>query len=92
MSGYGACVDPDDVRAFVSRDHAAVEASKRAYHARRYRERGAAAGFEAGQALWEHARRVRPDWPTPHDRDDDLAHHVALKRQLDRATDAFTRR
>ena len=92
MSGYGACVDPDDVRAFVSRDHAAVEASKRAYHARRYRERGAAAGFEAGQALWEHARRVRPDWPTPGDRDEDLAHHVALKRQLDRATDAFTRR
>ena len=85
-------MDPDDVRAFLSRDHAAVEASKRAYHARRYRERGAAAGFEAGQALWEHARRVRPDWPTPHDRDDDLAHHVALKRQLDRATDAFTRR
>ena len=92
MSGYGAWVDPDDVRAFVSRDHAAVEASKLAYRARRYRERGAAAGFEAGQALWEHARRVRPDWPTPHDRDDDLAHHVALKRQLDRATDAFTRR
>jgi len=42
--------------------------------------------------LWQHARRVRPDWPTPRDRNEDLAHHVELKRRLDRAADAFTRR
>ena len=91
-SGYVASVDPDAVRAFVSRDRAAIDASRRAYHARRYRERGGAAGFEVGQMLWQHARRVRPDWPTPRDRNEDLAHHVELKRRLDRAADAFTRR
>jgi len=42
--------------------------------------------------LWQHARRVRPDWPTPRDRNEDLAHHVELTRRLDRAADTFTRR
>ena len=85
-------VDHDAVRAFVLRDRAAVEASNRAYHAGRYREHGPAAGFEVSQLFWQHVRRVRPDWPTPRERDEDLGHHVALKRLLDRAADAFTRR
>jgi hypothetical protein len=34
-------------------------------------------------------RRVRPDWPTPADRREDLAHHVALKQAIDRAAGAF---
>jgi len=86
---YGKVVDREAVRAFVGRDRDAVAALKRAYHAERFRERGAAAGFAAGQALREHARRVRPDWPTSRDRDADLAHHVELKRRLERAAHAF---
>jgi len=34
-------------------------------------------------------RRLRPDWPSPEERSEDLAHHVALKRAIDRAAGAF---
>jgi hypothetical protein len=30
-------------------------------------------------------RQVNPDWPTDAQRADDLAHHVELKRAIDRA-------
>ena len=85
-------MEADAIRAFVGRDRDAVDALKRAHHARRHREQGGAAGFAVGSVLLEHARRVRPDWPTPRDREADLAHHVALKSLLDRVADAFTRR
>jgi hypothetical protein len=85
-------VDREAIRAFVERPWRTLEALKRAHHARRFRERGAAAGLEAGAALWQHARRVRPDWPTAAERTADLAHHVDQKRHLDRAARAFTRR
>jgi hypothetical protein len=57
--------------------------------ARELTERGALVTFEASQALWEHIRRVRPDWPLLDERRADLAHHVALKRALDLAAGAF---
>jgi hypothetical protein len=85
-------VDREALRAFAGRDRAAVDASKRAYHARRHREGDGSAGFLAGQALWQHARRLRPEWPDSRERDKDLAHHVELKRQLDRAAHALARR
>jgi hypothetical protein len=85
-------MDRHAVEAFVRRPWGAVEALKRAYHAGRFRERGAAAGLEVAWPLWEHARRVRPDWSTPRDRAEDLAHHVELKRRLDRAARAFAGR
>ena len=54
-------------------------------------ERGAVhlATFEASQALWEHMRALRPDWPSDDERRQDLADHIALKRLIDRAADAF---
>jgi len=85
-------VDPAAVRAFATRDRESVQRAKRAYHADRHAASHAMAGFIAGQALREHVRRLRPDWPTPDDRAADLAHHVELKRLLDRAADAFARR
>jgi len=85
-------VDRDDIRAFVDRDRTRVETAKRQHHARRFRESNGTAGVEAGSALWEYARRVRPDWPTARDRHEDLAHHIALKQRLDRAAHGFSRR
>ena len=82
-------MDPEAVRAFVGRDWARVDALKRAYHADRARGAEPHAGFVLSQALREHARRVRPDWPTPRDRTEDLNHHVDLKRKLERAAHAF---
>jgi len=85
-------MDRAAIRAFVARDHERVAALKREHHARRYRASHGTAGLEAGRMLREHARRVRPGWPTARDRDEDLAHHLALKRRIDRAAHAFSAR
>ena len=77
---------------FVARDRERVGALKRDHHAERQRASRGEAGLQAAQALREHVRKVRPDWPTARDRDEDFAHHVALKRRIDRAAHAFTAR
>jgi hypothetical protein len=79
-------------RAFLARDRERVAALKRDYHARRYRRTRGRSGLDAGRSLRQLARSVRPDWPTKRDRAEDLAHHVALKRLLDRAAHAFSAR
>jgi len=80
------------VRTFVSRDWAATAASKRRYWAESFRRDGGQAVWAAAQGLLSHARRVRPDFPTAHDRARDRKDHVALRSRLDRAAHAFTRR
>ncbi len=85
-------MDRDAIRAFVARDRDRVAALKRRHHAGRNRATRGRSGLEAGRALREYARRVRPDWPTARDRDADFAQHVALKRLLDRAARAFAAR
>jgi len=85
-------MDRDAIRAFVARDRDRVAALKREHHARRYRTSRGTSGLEAGRILLAHARLVRPDWPTKRDRDEDLAHHLELKRRIDRAVHAFTAR
>ena len=82
-------MDREALRAFVRRDRDRVAALKRDYHASRYRASGGQSGLEAARVLREHARKVRPDWPTARDRNEDLAHHVALKRRIDRAAHAL---
>jgi hypothetical protein len=82
-------VESKHARAFVERDWEAAAALKGAHWAREFAARGAAATFEASAALWQHMRIVRPDWPTDEDRRDDLAHHIALKRAIDRAARVF---
>ena len=57
-----------------------------------FRERGSVATVEASRALWEHARRIRPEWPTADDSARDFAEHLRLKRLLDRAAHVFARR
>ena len=85
-------MDRDEVLAFVARDRESVAALKRDHHAKQNRASGGKSGLEAARALREHVRRVRPDWPTARDREEDLAHHVALKRRIDRAAHAFSAR
>ena len=82
----------DDIRAFVTRDRAAVRDADASHWAAEFKERGPAATIAASRALWEHARRIRPDWPTADDSDRDLAEHLRLKRLLDRAAHAFAHR
>ena len=79
-------MDPAAIRAFVQRARSEVEHEKRAYWARQHSERTYRRTLEASHALYEHLRRIRPDFPTERDRAEDLAHHVALKRLLDQAS------
>lgn len=73
----------------MDRDWTAVAASKQAHWAHEFRERGPEATFEAASILSEHLRAVNPAWPSDDERRDDLAHHVALKRTIDRTAGAF---
>jgi hypothetical protein len=77
-------VDDADVRAYVQRRWSAAQALKREHWAHQL-ENDPLATFMASQALWVHMRQVNPDWPTDAERRDDFAHHVELKRAIDRA-------
>lgn len=78
----------DDLRAYADRPWHAAEALKQEHWARELSENPLAT-FEASQALWVHMRQIRPDWPTEAERQEDLAHHVALKRAIDHAASVF---
>ena len=54
----------DDVKAFATRDWTAVSDADALHWAAEFRERGSVVTVEASRALWEHARRIRPEWPT----------------------------
>jgi hypothetical protein len=86
---YRGRVDPASLRAFARRARGEVAREKRAYWARQHGERTYRATLDASYALYDHVRRIRPDFPTPRDRAEDLAHHVALKRLLDDASRAL---
>lgn len=85
-------MERETIQAFAERDWKSVERAKRRHWAERFRKAGSAATFAAGQALRELARQVRADWPTERDSADDLAHHLELKRALERAADGFLTR
>jgi len=76
--------DPEHLRAFARRPWAAIEAAKREHIAARHREDPAGHAARV-QALLDHVRLVRPEWPTAEDRARDLADHIALKAKIDRA-------
>jgi hypothetical protein len=85
-------MDPRHARAYVERGWAIAETAKREHWAREFAERGPAATFEVSRALWRHMRLVDPAWPSEQEQLEDLAHHVALKRLIERAADVFARR
>jgi hypothetical protein len=82
-------MDSDAIRRYARRPWARIEASRREYRDRQRSEHGLDAALRALHALWLHMRCVRPDWPTQAERNADLAHHLALRRILDRAGRAF---
>ena len=48
--------------------------------------------MQAAALLRDYVKKVRPDWPSRRERADDLAHHLALKKLIDRAAHAFRTR
>jgi hypothetical protein len=73
------------LRAYLARGWEEAEDLEREHWARVRREYGAAATWSAARALFEQMRRLRPEWPGEEERGDDLAHHVAQKRLLEKA-------
>jgi len=80
---------PEHRRDYAHRAWHVAGALEQDHWAREVAQRGPSATFEASQALWEHMRALRPDWPSDDERCQDLADHVALKRLIDRAASAF---
>ncbi|MBI5628940.1 MAG: hypothetical protein HY953_08475 [Candidatus Rokubacteria bacterium] len=81
-------MESEDARDYVHRGWGAAEALKQEHWAREFARRGPGATLEASEALWEHMRLLRPDWPSDEERHEDLAHHLALKRAIDRVAGA----
>ena len=81
-----------DVEAFVHRDWQAVQASKAAYWAEQFRDHGWRPAWMAADALWLDVRRAQPHYPSAEDRDRDLADHLKLRADLDKAASIFARR
>jgi hypothetical protein len=81
-------MDPRDVEAYTRRPWRRAAEAKHRYWVEEVARRGPLATFEAAQALWVHMRMLRPDWPSDEERRLDLAHHVELKRALERVADA----
>ena len=83
-------MNPADIREFARRPRVAVEEAKLDHWAAVSRSTAGLATFDAGHALFEHVRRVTPEWPSSEQRAEDLAHHVQLKRLTDACSHAFT--
>ena len=73
-----------DIKAYVNRNWAVMDDLNRCYWAGEYRRHGASSTIKAAQILWLHMKSIRPDWPSPEERDLDLQHHIALKQLLDK--------
>lgn len=78
-------MDTAHAQAFLRRPWDLLAALEREHWAREFARRGPAATLEVSRLLWEHMRRVRPDWPSDAERREDLSHHIALKGAIDRA-------
>lgn len=82
----------EQLRAFAIRDYEAAAREKTRYWAERIERLGPAEGIRAAGLLRAHVRAVRPEWPTPEDRAEDLASHVRLCALLSTASRALSPR
>ena len=78
-----------DLRAFAHRRWDLIDREKLGFLADRFRRGGPAAARAAAIRLLQRWRRLNPDTVSPERRADDFTSHVALKRQLDRASDGL---
>jgi hypothetical protein len=75
-------VNRDDILAFANRGWGLLaEAKTRSWKERKH---GLSPGqmLDLGDELRQHARAIRPDWPSPSEREDDLAVHVRVSEAL----------
>jgi hypothetical protein len=75
-------VDRDDILAYARRDWSLVAEAKDDFWITRKRALTAAEVLAVGDELRRHASALRPDWPTPADREADLAVHLRVTEAL----------
>jgi hypothetical protein len=86
---YDGTVNPADLREYASRGRWAIlEREKDRWRAERFRVLGPQGTVAASLALREQGWRIAGA-PTEERRREDLAHHVELKRKLERVSRAF---
>lgn len=84
-------MDAEAVRAFASRDRTRLVRAKREHWAERTRALGPEEPMRALCILRDLVAAADRSWPTDADRQRDLAHHIRLKQDIDRAAHAVTR-
>jgi hypothetical protein len=84
-------VNTSQIRDYVARDWERIEHAKSDYWTIRKRDMTASEVFEVAAGLREYARRVKPDWPNPAERQDDLESHIHLAQILSRASQSCNR-
>jgi hypothetical protein len=82
-------VNDQHIRDYAERAWAKVARSDRQHWVQRFRAEGPSATVATSHALFEHARRVRGDFPGSRYAAADLSSQVRLKQLLDRAAHAF---
>lgn len=71
-----------ELREFANRDWAQLSDMDRSYWIAEYRRNGFTSTQKASQALWQHMKSIRPEWPDAAERQHDLNHHIAQKQLL----------
>ena len=73
-----------ELQEFANRDWQQISDMDRSHWVSEYRKNGSAATLRASQALWQHMKSIRPEWPDAAERQRDLDHHIAQKQLLTR--------
>lgn len=75
-------MDPEDVRAYLNRDRAAVEALRIQHWREQYAARGPLWALQLAGDLRRWYQTLHPGWPTEADREADLAMHMRVSAAL----------
>ncbi|MSP16633.1 MAG: hypothetical protein EXR73_08495 [Myxococcales bacterium] len=84
--------DAGELRAYLNRDWALVARAKAEFWADRVRRLGLVEVLRAMSELRDHARALRPDWPTDQERVDDLQSHHRVAEALSKVPATAVRR
>jgi hypothetical protein len=79
-----ACMRDRDATALQTRDWTEVREAKEAYWATVKSGMTPLEAVRLGDELRAHVRTLRPEWPTPDDRDADIAVHARVAEMLSR--------
>jgi hypothetical protein len=82
----------EQLRAFAARRWDLIADEKLSFVATRYQARGADASRKAAQGMSQRWARLHPGGPSPEARQQDLEHHIALKKKFDLVARAIGRR